>query len=129
MSEAIQANIDLWGARARDWAEVEDEGSRALFETVLDTVDVEKGTRLLDVGCGAAGLEPESIADLDWTWQYSDRETALRGWLSPGPSTLAIQASGEEAVREALASALEQFRLTDGGYRLENTVHCLIARA
>lgn len=257
MSETAQQS-DIWGARARDWAEVEDEGSRRLFETVLDAVGVVSGTRLLDVGCGsglaceiaagreaevsgldaspgllgiarervpegdfrpgdmvslpweddsfdavtfintvffaadqeaalreagrvarpgariaviswappekvestaylaalepllpplpaeinpfiepaelerlarAAGLEAERVIDLDWTWQYPDRETALRGWLSPGPSTLAIQASGEEAVREALARTLEQFRLTDGGYRLENTVHCLIATA
>jgi hypothetical protein len=75
-----------------------------------------------------AGLEPQRLVDLDWPWEYADRETALRGWLSPGPSTLAIQASGEAAVRDALAQTLEQFRLTDGGYRLENTVHCLIAR-
>jgi hypothetical protein len=36
---------------------------------------------------------------------------------------------GEQPVRDALARTLEQFRLTDGGYRLENTVHCLIAVA
>jgi SAM-dependent methyltransferase len=248
---------DLWGARARDWAEIEDENSRPLFEAVLDATGVRDGTRLLDVGCGSglacaiaagrgaqvsgldssaglieiacervpegdfrvgdmvslpwednsfdavtfvnsfffasdreaafreagrvtgtggriaviswappenvestaylaalapllpplpaeinpfirpaeleelargAGLEPQRLVDLDWPWEYADRETALRGWLSPGPSTLAIQASGEAAVRDALAQTLEQFRLTDGGYRLENTVHCLIAR-
>jgi SAM-dependent methyltransferase len=257
MSQTEQ-QIDVWGARARDWAEVEDEGSRPLFETVLDAAGVRSGTRLLDVGCGsglacaiaaargaevsgldaspgllnvargrvpegdfrlgdmvslpweddtfdavtfintiffasdretalreagrvarrgariaviswaspdkvestaylaalepllpplpaeidpfieptqlerlagAAGLTPERVIDLDWAWQYPDRETALRGWMSPGPSTVAIQASGEQPVRDALARTLEQFRLTDGGYRLENTVHCLIAVA
>ena len=254
----IEHEVDLWGARARDWAEIEDEGSRPLFETVLDAVDVSSGARLLDVGCGSglacaiaagrgaevsgldaspalleiarervpegdfrlgdmvslpwqddafeavtfintfffasdreatlreagrvarpgariaviswappdkvestaylaalepllpplpaeidpfidpaelerlartAGLKPERVIDADWTWHYPDRETALRGWMSPGPSTLAIQASGEAAVSDALAKTLEQFRLTDGGYRLENTVHCLIAAA
>jgi SAM-dependent methyltransferase len=264
MSETIestpgrQAGEDLWGARARDWAEIEDENSRPLFEAVLDLTRVRDGTRLLDVGCGSglacaiaagrgahvsgldaspglleiarervpagefrlgdmvslpwaadqfdavtyintfffasdpdgtlaeaarvarrgariaviswapperteataylgalqpllpplpaeidpfigpgqleeqarrAGLDPERVVDLDWLWEYPDRDTALRGLLSPGPSTLAIQASGEEAVREAVAAMLEQFRLTGGGYRLENTVHCLIAVA
>jgi SAM-dependent methyltransferase len=249
---------DIWGARARDWAEIEDENSRPLFEAVFDATGVGKCTRLLDVGCGSglacgiatgrgaqvsgldsspglikiarervpegdfhlgdmvslpwaddvfdavtfintfffasdqetalreaarvacpgarvavsswappekvestaylaalepllpplptqidpfieptelqelarrAGLEPQRVVDLDWPWEYPDRETALRGWLSPGPSTLAIQTSGEAAVRDVLSKALEQFRLTDGGYRLENNVHCLIAVA
>ena len=44
---------DLWGARAGDWAEIEDENSRPLFETVLDLTGVGDGTRLLDVGCGS----------------------------------------------------------------------------
>ena len=249
---------DLWGRRARDWAEVEDEGSRELFEAVLDETSVDEGTRLLDVGCGSglacaiaagrgarvsgldaspgllaiaqervpegdfrhgamvslpwpddafdvvtfvntlffaadqeralreaarvarprarvaavvwtrperveataylaalepllpplpievdpfieagkledlarrAGLEPERTRELDWTWRYPDRETALRGWLSVGLSSLAIEVAGEDAVRSALTSALERFRLTDGAYRLENTVRCLVALA
>lgn len=258
MSETKTASADPWGARARDWAEIEDENSRPLFEAVLDLTGVGEGTRLLDVGCGSglaceiaagrgaqvsgldsspglielarertpagefqvgdmaslpwaddafevvtyinsfffasdreaalreagrvarrgarvavsswappekveataylaalepllpplpaeidpfiepaeleqlarrAGLEPQRVVDLDWLWEYPDRETALRGWLSPGPSALAIQASGAAAVRKALEKTLEQFRLTGGGYRLENTVHCLIAVA
>jgi SAM-dependent methyltransferase len=253
-----EQQIDPWGARARDWADVEDEGSRPLFEEVLDALAVDRNTRLLDVGCGsglacaiaadrgarvsgldaspglleiarervpdgdfrlgdmislpwpddvfdavsfvntfffasdqeaalreaarvarpggriaviswaspdrvestaylaalepllpplpaeidpfiepvelerlagAAGLHAGRVVDLDWTWRYADRDTALRGWMSPGPSTLAIEASGEEAVRDALARTLEQFRLSDGSYRLENTVHCLVAIA
>jgi SAM-dependent methyltransferase len=257
MSNTQVVSEDLWGARARDWAQIEDENSRRLFEAVLDLTGVGDDTRLLDVGCGSglaceiaaerraqvsgldsspglieiarervpqgdfrvgdmvslpweddafdavtfinsfffaadreaalreagrvarsgtriaviswapdkveslaylaalepllpplpaeidpfivraeleqlarrAGLEPQQVMDLDWPWEYPDRETALRGWLSPGPSILAIQASGETKVRDALAKTLEQFRLTDGGYRLENTVHCLVAAA
>ena len=44
---------DPWGARARDWAEVEDEGSRPLFEEVLDLTKVGNGSRYLDIGCGS----------------------------------------------------------------------------
>ena len=36
MSDAVTVADDLWGVRARDWAEVEDEGSRRLFDSVLD---------------------------------------------------------------------------------------------
>ncbi|MDQ4082507.1 MAG: class I SAM-dependent methyltransferase [Actinomycetota bacterium] len=248
---------DLWGARARDWADVEDEGSRKLFEAVLEETRVSTGTEFLDVACGSglacelaagrgarvsgldaspglleiarervpegdfrvgdmhalpwdedrfdvvtffnsiffadretalreagrvarpggeiaavvwtspeqveataylAALEPllpplpsevnpfarreelESLAhgadlevrrvfDLDWTWEYPDLETLLRGWLSVGLSALAIQATSEKAVRDALASAAAPFRLSDGGYRLENICRCLVARA
>jgi SAM-dependent methyltransferase len=247
--------IDPWGARARDWAEVEDEGSRGLFESVLDEAGVGPGTKLLDLGCGSglacalaaargadvsgldaspgllaiarervpqgdfrqgdmvslpwadasfdvvtfvnslffapdrdvalqeahrvarldgcvaavvwtspdrieataflgalqpllpplpelrlyysaqeleelarsARLEPRRVVDLDWTWEYPDRETLLRGWLSVGLTTLAIRAAGEDAVRDALAAAAEPFRMTNGSYRLENTCRCLIA--
>lgn len=47
---------DLWGERARDWADVM-EGWNGwgvpLYRHVLERVPVAVGTRLLDVGCGA----------------------------------------------------------------------------
>ncbi len=77
----------------------------------------------------AAGLRPERIVDVGWTWNYPDLQTALRGWLSVGLSTVAMGFSGEDAVRAALTVALKPFRTKDGGYRLENLVHCLVAKA
>jgi ubiquinone/menaquinone biosynthesis C-methylase UbiE len=50
-SSEIQSR--LWGRKARDWAEIEDEGSRVLFETVLDATNVGRGMVYLDVGCGS----------------------------------------------------------------------------
>ena len=47
---------DLWGDRARDWAEVMegwDGWGIPLYRHVLERVPVASGTRLLDVGCGA----------------------------------------------------------------------------
>ena len=47
---------DLWGERARDWAEVL-EGWNGwgipLYRHILERITVEKGTRVLDMGCGA----------------------------------------------------------------------------
>ena len=263
MSQAAHATTganatgsDLWGARARDWAEIEDEGSRELFEAVLEETGVSTGTELLDVGCGSglacelaagrgarvsgldaspglleiarvrvpegdfrvgdmqalpwaddrfdvvtffnsiffsdqqaalceagrvarpggeiaavvwtspeqveataylaalepllpplptevnpfarpeeleslahgAGLEVRRVLDVGWTWEYPDLETLLRGWLSVGLSTLAIQVTSEAAVRDALARAAAPFRVSGGGYRLENLCRCLVAR-
>jgi SAM-dependent methyltransferase len=47
---------DLWGERARDWAEVMegwDGWGIPLYRQVLEALDVGAGTDLLDVGCGA----------------------------------------------------------------------------
>jgi hypothetical protein len=76
-----------------------------------------------------AGLTPKKVAELDWSWTYPDLDTAFRGLLSAGPSTLAIEASGEQAVRDAITAALEPFRRTDGSYRIENACRCLLATA
>lgn len=46
-------NGRLWGARARDWAEVQEGQCAAAFQAVLDHAGVGPGTRHLDVGCGA----------------------------------------------------------------------------
>jgi SAM-dependent methyltransferase len=43
----------LWGARARDWAEIGEAVARDLYPPVLNAAGVGPGTRLLDVGCGS----------------------------------------------------------------------------
>ena len=44
---------DLWGARPRDWAEVQEIQVRPLYDAVFDATEVDQYTRMLDVGCGA----------------------------------------------------------------------------
>jgi SAM-dependent methyltransferase len=44
---------DLWGARARDWADLQEGSFRGLYETALAAAKVGKGSAVLDVGCGA----------------------------------------------------------------------------
>jgi SAM-dependent methyltransferase len=44
---------DLWGARARDWADLQEAFFRSLYEAALAAASVGAGTRVLDVGCGA----------------------------------------------------------------------------
>jgi SAM-dependent methyltransferase len=46
-------NDGLWGARARDWADVQEGQARALYDAVLEAIAVGRGTQLLDAGCGA----------------------------------------------------------------------------
>lgn len=43
----------MWGARARDWSEVQEPLARPLYETVFGRAGMGPWTGLLDVGCGA----------------------------------------------------------------------------
>ncbi len=43
---------ELWGARARDYADIQEGMTRPLFEAGLRALNVGAGTVLLDVGCG-----------------------------------------------------------------------------
>ena len=43
----------LWGSRPKDWAELGEPVSRPAFEAVFARAKVGRGTRVLDLGCGA----------------------------------------------------------------------------
>jgi SAM-dependent methyltransferase len=47
---------DLWGARARDWAEHMEPQQRPLYEHAVRRLNLGAGAAFLDVGCGAGGL-------------------------------------------------------------------------
>lgn len=60
-------NGQLWGARARDWAEFQEPTVRPVYFEVLKRTNVGNGTNYLDVGCGsgmAAGLAAELGANV-----------------------------------------------------------------
>lgn len=48
-----ELNGRLWGARAQDWADLQEGISRPIYEAVFDRLGVTTGTRYLDAGCGA----------------------------------------------------------------------------
>jgi len=68
-SAAVQGA--LWGAQARDWAAVQEQGNLPLHGAALDAARVTRGTRLLDAGCGAglvallATLRGATVSALD----------------------------------------------------------------
>lgn len=45
----------LWGAAAKDWAELFEPMSKPIWVAMLDSVNIKKGTRFLDLGCGGGG--------------------------------------------------------------------------
>ena len=54
-------NGRLWGARARDWADIQEAAFHPVYEAVLERTAVGPGTRYLDVGCGS-GLAAQIAA-------------------------------------------------------------------
>jgi SAM-dependent methyltransferase len=46
---------ELWGAKARDWADVQEPAWRPVYRSLLEELGVGRGMRLLDIGCGAGG--------------------------------------------------------------------------
>lgn len=52
-SQTSAVNDRLWGARAKDWADLQEGCFRPVYEAVLKRCTVSAGTDYLDVGCGA----------------------------------------------------------------------------
>ena len=87
-----QVQSALWGARARDWAELLECQARPLYEAVLDAIDANRGTELLDAGCGAglaaqlAAARGAVVSGLDATPELLEiaRERVLGGEFTHG---------------------------------------------
>jgi ubiquinone/menaquinone biosynthesis C-methylase UbiE len=45
----------LWGAKARDWVEVQEPQWQRVYEAALSAGGIRTGTKILDIGCGAGG--------------------------------------------------------------------------
>ncbi len=66
-----QLQGDLWGARAREWADLQESSFRGLYDAAFDAAGLGPGSALLDVGCGAglalqiAQERGASVAGLD----------------------------------------------------------------
>lgn len=61
-----------------------------------------------------AGFTITESADMPWIWDYPDMDTAMRGLLSAGPVTRAIEHSGFNKVYETLKAAAEPFIKSNG---------------
>lgn len=76
-----------------------------------------------------AGLVPEQPFDLTWAYEYPDRETLGRAMMAPAGIATLVEPGREEELKTAIVDGLEPYRTPQGGYRLENEFHFLIARA
>jgi len=74
-----------------------------------------------------AGLEPVAAFEVPVVWEYPEVETAVRAALASAGGALAIDAAGEEAVRQALTAALPPFTQGDGSVRFHNVFRVAVA--
>jgi SAM-dependent methyltransferase len=58
-SASVQSS--LWGAAARDWAEIQEPTARPLWYEALRQIGAGPGWQILDAGCGAGGASVEAV--------------------------------------------------------------------
>ena len=75
-----------------------------------------------------AGLVPDAAFDDRFAYEYADEESMTRAMLSAGGFG-AIVGDRKDEARAAVLDALAVCRTPEGGYRIENDWHFLIARA
>lgn len=99
-----QVQGDLWGVRARDWADLQEVSFRPLYEAALTAAKMVKGTSVLDVGCGA-GL----------ALQVAQERGAHVSGIDAAPALVAIARSrcphGDIRIGE-----IEELPFGDGGF-------------
>ncbi len=76
----------------------------------------------------AAGLTPASTFDITWAYEYADEEELGRAMLAPAGIADLVGPS-EDEVRQRIVDALASHRTREGGYRLSNEFHYLVATA
>lgn len=70
-------NGQLWGARASDWARIQEGTVRPVYETVLKRTHVTRSTRYLDMGCGAGMAAQMAAARGAQVWGIDAAEALL----------------------------------------------------
>src|SRR5919197_314544 len=76
-----------------------------------------------------AGLRPESEFDTTWAFEYPDAEMLGRAMTAVAGLAVLAGPDREQELEAAIVDGLAPYRTADGGYRLSNEYHFLIARA
>jgi SAM-dependent methyltransferase len=76
-----------------------------------------------------AELSPASAFDFSFAYEYPDDQTLGRMLLAPAGIASLIGPEREEAIRAKIVEVLAPHRTSEGGYRLHNEFHYLVATA
>ena len=124
--------IQVWGAHERCDLEAMKEIARPFFpprppDAPPDPDLSQPGA--LEALATQAGLKPQESFDTSWAYEYSDSETLGRALVAPGGLAVLVGAEREAEIKAAIVEGLAPYRTADGGYRLQNEFHYLVARA
>jgi cyclopropane fatty-acyl-phospholipid synthase-like methyltransferase len=111
-----EANARLWGHRAEEWAELQEQTALPLYNHVFDALKVSSETRYLDDGCGS-GLALSEAA----------RRGAVRALNSSGVAARAMRNTSGDEVAKAHETALAEFLKPDGTVSVPNRFRYLVA--
>lgn len=84
--------------------------------------------KLLEKTLENTGFTVLQSTDVDSIWDYPDVATLLRGFLSAGPATKAIDAVGYDKVAAAVTETLPPFTRPDGHVVYNNKFRVVIAK-
>jgi SAM-dependent methyltransferase len=83
----------------------------------------------LEEALARAGFQPVAAGEVGCAWRYANMDDAVRGLLCSAGGALAVQAAGEERVRETLTGALGRFEdPATGVVNMDNTFRWVAAR-
>ena len=100
------SNGRLWGARAEDWANIQEPVQKPIYQSVFDATQLDQGVRYLDVGCGS-GLAV----------QIADARGAIASGLDAAQELLEIAQSRTPNASFQVGD-LEALPFEDGAYDL-----------
>jgi hypothetical protein len=81
----------------------------------------------LETFAARGGLSAGARREVQCVWSFDDEEILLRALTSTGFAVRAIEVAGEDAVVDAVLAAVEPYRTTGGGCRIENVFTYAIA--
>ena len=124
--------IQVWGPHERNDLEAMKEIARPFFPPRPADSPPEpdySATGVLEDIATKAGLAPQEAFDVTWSFEFPDDETMTRALIAPAGVALLVGPEREPEFKRALIEGLAPYRTSDGGYRLCNEYHYLIARA
>ena len=123
--------IQVWGAHEHNDLEAMKEIARPFFPPRPADAPPEPDyarAGVLEELAARAGLTPDHPFDVTWAYEYQDDEELGRAMVAPAGIAGLVGPDREGELVRAIVDGLAPYRTPEGGYRLSNEYHYLLAR-